>query len=378
MTDELIVSGVSGATGILENIFSHKIDKLHKYFLERELTNETTPEQLQQTLRVYFEKLSKRVSEITTIAFPQHKLELNKIYEPLSLIGIHKNIYQRQPLFTDDQYNNKPFDITNALKTQSGSYVIIDGAGMGKTTFARYLVQEILYKSEKIPILFDLRKIDINGNLIEQLIKELDFPWEFFSRDLFYKLLSINKFIIILDGFDEITPSHQEEISKQINDFSIKCGGNSIVLTTRPQEIIPDLLNGKSFKFDELTIDQVKSILLKYDQFSSSKVGERLIHQLDSVPNDFIKTPLIVSLLYKTFGFNNSIANRLSTFYDDVYQALYKGHDLINKGSFSRKKLSNLDYEEFRKLLRAFCFYMSVNRVTSFTDQGESVNILLN
>ena len=241
---------------------------------------------------------------------------------------------------------------------------------MGKTTFARYLVQETLYKSDKIPILFDLRKIDINTNLIDSLTKELDFPWKTFSRGLFYKLLSINKFIIILDGFDEITPSHQEQMSNQINEFSIKCGGNSILVTSRPQDGLPDILNGKLLRFEELSIDQVKSILLKYDLCSSSKVGERLIEQLPKVPANFLRTPLIVSLLYKTFGFSNSIADRLCTFYDDVYQALYKGHDLINKGGFSRKKQSNLDYEEFRQLVRAFCFYMSVKRTTSFTDRN--------
>lgn len=277
---------------------------------------------------------------------------------------------------SDSIATNISFDIVTQIKNSNNSYIIIDGAGMGKTTFARYLVQEVLFKSDKIPILFDLRKIEINTHLIDCLTKELDFPWKTFSRDLFYKLLSINKFIIILDGFDEIPPSNQESISNQINEFSIKCGDNSILLTSRPQDGLPDIVNGKLLKFEELSLEQVKSILLKYDKCSSSKVGENLIEQLSKVPSNFLRTPLIVSLLYKTFGFSNSIADRLCTFYDDVYQALYKGHDLINKGGFSRKKQSNLDYEEFRQLVRAFCFYMTVRRTTSFTDRAVLYNYL--
>lgn len=115
MTDELIVSAANGAGGTFANIFSHKIEKIHSYFLEKDLQNEITPDQISKTLNTYLEKLSKRVSEITTIAFPQHKLELNKIYEPLKVVEINKNIYQ--PL--DLQYEtNKgaPFDIIESLK----------------------------------------------------------------------------------------------------------------------------------------------------------------------------------------------------------------------------------------------------------------------
>ncbi|MNI21474.1 hypothetical protein D3C73_750010 [compost metagenome] len=81
-------------------------------------------------------------------------------------------------------------------------------------------------------------------------------------------------------------------------------------------------------------------------------------------------------MLYKTFGFNNSIADRLCTFYDDVYQALYKGHDLLNKGGFCRKKLSNLDYEDFRKLVRGLSYLMTISRVVSFSNKNDFYSIL--
>ncbi|MGL6437979.1 NACHT domain-containing protein [Aeromonas hydrophila] len=342
--------------------------------MKKEMAKELEPENLTKALVLYFEKLSKRVNEITTVAFPQHKLDFIKIYEPLTLIKIEKNDFFRETISDIHEENN--FDIINQLKFGSGAYIIIDSAGMGKTTFSRYLVHEILYKSEKIPILFDLRRINDDSDLIELLAKELDFPWKVFSRDLFYRLLSINKFIIILDGFDEVAPHAQEYIASQIHILSSKCCDNSILLTSRPQEGLPDLINSNLLRFEELNIEQVKSLLLRYDKCSSSNVGRNLILQLDKVPQNFLKTPLIVSLLYKTFGFNNSIADRLCTFYDDVYQALYKGHDLINKGGFSRKKLSLLDYEDFRKLVRALCYLMTVHRKVSFSEKSFFYSIL--
>ncbi len=374
MTDELIVSTANGVGGVISNIFEHKINNIKNYFLEKEMAKDLEPENIAKSLHLYFEKVSKRVSEITTVAFPQHKLDFIKIYEPLTLIEIEKNDYFRETI--SDTHDSKTFDIVSQLKNENGAYIIIDSAGMGKTTFSRYLVHEVLYKSEKIPILFDLRKINPDSDLIELLARELDFPWKKFSRDLFYRLLSINKFIIILDGFDEVDPHIQEQVANQIHTLSSKCYNNSILLTSRPQEGLPDLINSNLLKFEELNIEQVKSLLLRYDKCSSSNVGRDLILQLDKVPSNFLKTPLIVSLLYKTFGFNNSIADRLCTFYDDVYQALYKGHDLINKGGFSRKKESLLDYEDFRKLVRALCYLMTVHRKVSFSEKSSFSLIL--
>lgn len=57
--------------------------------------------------------------------------------------------------------------------------------------------------------------------------------------------------------------------------------------TSRPQDGLPDIVNGKLLKFEELSLEQVKSILLKYDKCSSSKVGENLIEQLSKVPSNF-------------------------------------------------------------------------------------------
>ena len=374
MTDELIVSTINGTGSLLSNIFEHKIRIIKDYFLDKELAKDIEPENISETLRLYFDRLSSRVSEITTVAFPQHKLDFIKLYEPLRIIKIKTNddINETALPICDDAC----FDIVNKLKSESGAYIIIDSAGMGKTTFSRYLVHETLYKSDKIPILFDLRKTNETSDLIELLAKELDFPWKKFSRDVFYRLLATNKFIIILDGFDEVTPSNQEYISEQIHALSRKCCNNSILLTSRPQEGLPDLINSRLLKFAELDLEQVKSLLIRYDNCASSNVGKNLIEQLDKVPSNFLKTPLIVSLLYKTFGFNNSIADRLCTFYDDVYQALYKGHDLINKGGFCRKKLSNLDYEDFRKLVRGLSYLMTISRVVSFSNKNDFYAIL--
>ncbi|WP_305819429.1 NACHT domain-containing protein [Photobacterium leiognathi] len=136
--------------------------------------------------------------------------------------------------------------------------------------------------------------------------------------------------------------------------------------------MLPDIVNSETFRFLPFNQLQAKSLLKRYDTISGLDVGENLYKQIDSVPTKFIESPLLVSLLYRTFGVNKSIADRICTFYDEIYHALYKGHDLINKNGYGREKKSNLDFEDFRKLLRAMCYYMMLNRKTSFENWSEA------
>jgi hypothetical protein len=61
-------------------------------------------------------------------------------------------------------------------------------------------------------------------------------------------------------------------------------------------------------------------------------------------------------LLYKSYSFKRDIPSRKSTFYNEVYTALYQDHDL-SKDSYKREKNSKLDIQDFRLVLREFANY---------------------
>lgn len=357
---KLALEALKPTAGFISALIAPKVEKVKGWAEEKELKGQLEPEVLSRILENYLTKLAKRVAEITTISFPLQKLNIDEAYEPLSLelIGMRNEKYE--------------YTIDNIIE-YGESVLIIDGAGMGKSTFSKYFVSQILFKSERIPLFFELRKLNRENDLVESLAKELDSLGRQFSRELFYELLKKGKFIVILDGFDEVDVDSQEEISNQIYDLSVKGGDNLLLLTSRPQESLPDLIDSKTYKFSEFTTEQAKSLVLRYDSISKLDVGKRLIEQLDAVPSRFIKTPLLVSLLYRTFGTNNSIADRVCTFYDEIYHALYKGHDLMNKNGYIRDKKSKLDFEDFRRVLRALCYYMAASKKTSFENWSEAV-----
>ena len=101
---------------------------------------------------------------------------------------------------------------------------------------------------------------------------------------------------------------------------------------------------------------QAISIINKYDKISKTDIGKRLIKELGKIPERFLETPLLVGLLYKTFGFNNSIATNTAVFYSEIFDALYKGHDLTKSG-YTRDKKSKLEINKFREIIRAFAFF---------------------
>jgi hypothetical protein len=366
--DQKIVSeAVKPGLELVNAALSPTIEKVRKWAVEKELKGKLDSDALSLIIERYLIKLSERVTEITSITFPQLKLNVYEAYEPLYMVR-STHFDTPKNLITADELVSSP----------SRPVVIVDGAGMGKSTFSKFIVARLLFKSDRIPILFDLRKLDPKLDITENVATELDFPDEKFDRKLFYRLLKLGKFFVILDGFDETPIDHQHLLANQLHEISVKGGENAILITTRPQEVTPDLINAISLKFAPFTLEQALSLLNRYDKISGLDVGERLSKEISSVPSKFIESPLLVSLLYRTYGVNNSIADKISTFYDEIYHALYKGHDLINKNGYARQKKSGLGFEDFRKLLRALCHYMMLRMKTSFKSLSEADSFIEN
>lgn len=353
------------AAGLVSAVLKPYIKKVESWAADKSLESQLSSQKLNQIFSQYITDLSYRVSEITSIAFPQHQLSLFEAYEPLTLI-------------LEQAERRKSFQTKDIVELHGGSYVIRDGAGVGKSTFSKHLVSEILHKHDKIPILIELRNIAENVSLLEALASELDTISSKFPHDLFLKLTERGDFIMILDGFDEVRLEKQQSLAIEINSLSSKAVKNTLFITTRPQELIPSITQSSLLEFAPFSKEQCTSLLRRYDSYCGLSIGEKLIDQLEIVPDKFLETPLLVSLLYRTFGVNNSIANSISTFYEEVYSALYKGHDLLNKNGYSRQKKSGLDYEKFRILLRSLCYYMLVQRKTSFQSWSEAVDYIDN
>ncbi|WP_431050918.1 NACHT domain-containing protein [Roseateles sp. L2-2] len=347
----LITSTFGPAKGLVDAILAPKLEKLKQWSKDRELIGDMTEERLTKSLSGYLSRLLQRTSEVTTIVFPQRKIPIGSIYEELRLQAAQ-----------DPYYGTRDAKAPNSVDIQSlgKSYLIVDDAGMGKSTYLKFLSLQIVEKTDRIPILFELSTFNAELSLTENLARLFDDIDRSFSRELFARLIAKGKFVIILDGYDELPSASQDNVRKQIADLSLKKQGSTLIVSSRPREQFPDLAGVSHLSLERFEAKQAKALLQKYDEIAGIKISDALIAEFGKIETKFLETPLLLGLLYRTFAFNNSIANKSSAFYSELFEALFKGHDLTKSG-FVREKSSALDIDRFRALLRAFSFYYILN-----------------
>jgi len=347
----LLKESLKPTSGIIDALIGTKIEKLKKWSKNREIESQIKDEKFKALLTEHIKRTIKKTSQLSTIVFPQQKLNINDVYIPLK-VRESTSFHSYSKVTTRTKIDPS---------VESKSYLIIDSAGMGKSTYSKAFCLSIIRDTEKTPLFFEVIDFNNKHSLIENIAKTLDDFGKDFDRELFKKLLIEGHFFIIIDGFDEATSSDKDILRPQIKELSEKKGKASLMLTSRPEERLPSLMDSTSYSIGTLNNRQVNLLLRKYDLISNSDIGDRLKKEIDKVPDRFLQTPLLVGLLYRTYGFNLSIAEKISVFYSEVYEALYKGHDLTKNG-YVREKISKLDIDNFRKLLRSFAYQYIVRK----------------
>lgn len=115
---------------------------------------------------------------------------------------------------------------------------------MGKSTFSKYLVLDVFEATNKIPLFLELRRIDDNESLLGKLSKELDAEQNDIDEKFIILLLDQGEYVIILDGYDELSENARKKIGPQITELALKCEKNNIVLTSRPEVGLPEIPSG--------------------------------------------------------------------------------------------------------------------------------------
>ncbi|MBA0281329.1 NACHT domain-containing protein [Stenotrophomonas maltophilia] len=342
------------ASGFIDALLAPKLEKVKGWARTRERDKRVEAARLADASEKYLRRLLKRISSVTSLVFPQRSVPLPEVYEPLLLVDVTARMNfaasRRQ------RAGAKPIFWMDLTRPGTRSF-IIDGAGMGKSTYVKHLSMLEVSSSDRIPIFVELRRVGENESLLEALARDFDDLHQKYDRELFLSLLSVGRFLIVLDGLDEVPVEARQSLCVQIEELSVKADTASIVVTSRPEVSLPIMAGSKIFNFLPLSKVQAASLINRFDQFAGIDVGARLLHRLDELPEHFLEKPILVALLYISFGHNGEISPNESSFYDDLYAALFKGHDL-SKGGFARKKISGLEFDSFRRLTRAFAFLL--------------------
>lgn len=258
-----------------------------------------------------------------------------------------------------------------------GRILITDTAGMGKSTLMKRMFLDVIDGQFGIPIFIELRRLNENNDILNEVAIQLGGLNDGFDKGILETLFVDGEFIFFFDGYDEISSSNKAFVTRNIQDFVAKAPNNKYILTSRPEEELACFGEFQEFRIRELKKVESYDLLRKYD--ISGKTSRLLISKLEtgnySMINEFLKNPLLVSLLFAAFDFKQTIPLKKHIFYRQVFDAYFDSHDLSKGDSYVHEKKSNLDLDDFDKVMRKIGYECLRKQKIEF-EKDELLNII--
>lgn len=296
-------------------------------------------------------------SMINTMVTNDNKRLLKDIYVPLTLI--------REPR-TKTTYkiivDGFPIEFNHAGKKA----LIVDRAGMGKSTLVKRMFVDLYEKDGFIPLFIELRRIVKQEDLETYIINMLSISEHKLCE--FINDIEKGSFVFFLDGFDEVQSDFREKMKLDILSFINKYDKNIFVVTSRPEDNFLDFVGFERFTIAPLKRTESYNLLRKHDKVDD--LSSHLIKKLELQENksvlEYLTTPLLVSLLYAAFNYKHTIPLKKHLFYEQVFDAFFERHDLTKEGAYIHEKKSQLDIYDFERVLRLLGLKSMTSQVVEF------------
>ncbi|MDR7856317.1 NACHT domain-containing protein [Tissierella sp.] len=311
---------------------------------------------------------------MSTIVFKNQQKTINDLYIPLTVLKSTPNND------SDDYIRINKF--RDEFIPRYNKVLLVDNAGMGKSTILKYLYLSSITENKGIPILVELRRLVKNSSIIEFITNEINGIKEDFSKEEILNLIEGGSFIFFFDGYDEIIDENKKEITENLQEFISKATSsrnlnNNFIISSRDENSLSCFSDFQRFDIKPLNREEAYELIRKYD--NSGELSSELIEKLENEENlkiieEFLINPLMVSLLYKAFEYKRTVPYKKQIFYRQVYDALFEDHDRTKGGAYVHQKKSKLDIEDFHKLLRALGI-ITLNKGVSYCKEEFIENI---
>jgi predicted NACHT family NTPase len=211
--------------------------------------------------------------------------------------------------------------------------MVLGKPGAGKTTFLKYLASQCInrnFQANRIPIFITLKQFAEtvnNPNLQEFIIQQ--FVHDVMTEQQIVQLVNSGRFLLLLDGLDEVREEDSSEVINHIKDFSERYHTNQFVITCRiaAREYIFE-------KFTEVEVadfdrQQITTFVTKWFQNKELNLLERFIQQLEF--NYRIKelatNPLLLTLLCLEFEDSGDFPSDRAELYNRAIHTLLRKWD---------------------------------------------------
>ena len=334
----------NGLKGIVSELFKGVTDEI-KFVVNNRI------------LEYQAEEYSRNLYTKTLLHRAQPK-RLFDFYIPLHIIDPEKHRPRRQM----SKKERIPTDSIENLFKLAPNITIIGSAGSGKSTILKYLFINCLQTLFKIPIKVELRYLnDFEGSIIDYIVNNVFKINQLSDNEkITNRLLLSGKFVFFLDGYDEINSAKREKVTKEIDDLVKVYNKNNFLLTSRPYTSIDLLHTFHNFYVSDLIDEEIEEFVKKQLPENERELTNKIIEAIHNEENrsfrSFLSNPLLLSMFILSFQSYANIPQKRSTFYKQVFDALFSMHDSMSKLAFVREKQSGLSKEKIEEILGLFSF----------------------
>jgi len=302
----------------------------------------------------YMDLLYERHAYLNTLVLGEQK-NLMDLYIPLTVIPSTSEEDEGKGIVLD-KFRREFLPSHNRV-------LVTDTAGMGKSTLMKFLFLQCIKTQYAIPIFVELRHLSQNRSVLDLIEQQLNFgslasESTYFDRNRIEKVTRSGGLIFFFDGFDEISFKDREKVTLDLKSFIDSHAKNIFVITSRPETGLSAFPNFKQYTIRPLKKEESFELIKKYDNNGtrSQQLIERLRGREFKSVMEFLKNPLLTTLLYRCFEYKQSLPPKKHVFYRQVFDALFDWHDSTKDGYNTREKRSNLDIDSFHRVLRVMGF----------------------
>lgn len=292
--------------------------------------------------------------------------------EPVKLLDFYQPLYIKK---FGNNYKDERINTTECseLFSKNNFITIIGTAGSGKSTIVKYLVVNAIETKFKTPIKIELRYLNNYEKGLLDFIKEEIFKLAqlAFDESIIDRLLKSGNFLFFLDGYDELSSSVKDKVTKDINDLCKIYNKNSFLITSRPYTNIELLSKFKNYEVCQLDDDEKELFVRKQLPSSEKEIVNKIIEAIknsNSNYSSYLRNPLLLSMFILTYQTYSNVPPKKSSFYRQVFDSLFYLHDSVSKLSWSREKKSGLSKEQFEYVLQLFSFISFFKEIFVFEE----------
>lgn len=321
---------------------------------------------------------------------------LDKLFEEKNKPNVHFYCSERKSfydyfvcsdLISSSEYNFVilPFDKNSGNKTRikdvtiskltekNGKKILITGTGgLGKSTMMTHLTLNAIQEYNNtfnIPIFIKLNLVDSNFIDLEHFTYSCIKNIFKISFDEFKHLLTIGKLIFFFDGYDEINSKYLKRFELKLQEFITAYSTCTFIISSRPYLQSAGLNSFFEFPLMPLTKEQTIELIQKLDADETNKSNfiNYFMYISDEDKDEFFENPLLLTIMFLTFEYKQTLILSECQFYNDAFDALAEKHD-SNKIGFEREYKTRLNKEQLKTLFSEFCCKLYEEEIFTFTE----------